>query len=138
MRSVVSVRANSNQELSIPIRILSREEYNPLKDNNIEKVLTEAAKENIHIDVIDMEKMVFSPYLFSGEELCKITFDLYFRQRDLDGWNTDDIREWNEDFINKSPMDVTTGGDIYSVATFTTEEIRAPLISNLTLPPNMS
>lgn len=124
MRSVVSVRANSNQELSIPIRILSREEYNPLKDNNIEKVLTEAAKENIHIDVIDMEKMVFSPYLFSGEELCKITFDLYFRQRDLDGWNTDDIREWNEDFINKSPMDVTTGGDIYSVAGFTTEDIR--------------
>lgn len=124
MQSVVSVKANSNQELSIPIRILSREEYNPLKDNNIEKVLTEAAKENIHVDVIDMEKMVFSPYLFSGEELCKITFDLYFRQRDLEGWNTDDIREWNEDFTNKSPIDITTGGDVYSAAGFTAEDVR--------------
>lgn len=123
MGDIVQSKANFKKDITVPLFIGAKEDYGLMKDESQEKVLVEAAKENVDIPVIDMEKMVFYPRLSSGEMPQSITFDLYFRKRDLDGWNTDDSRGWNSSVNGSTPLKMVSGGDSYMEAGFNEDDV---------------
>lgn len=123
MDSVIYTRARLGRDISIPLTIRSKEDYSILKDSSLDTILTNDVKDNITVDVIDMEKGVFAPVLASGLFPESITFDLYFRQRNLDNWETNDLKGWNEPFLLAAPKDIDAGGDLYAFAGFSENDI---------------
>ena len=121
-------------ELMETIRIalpLSSNNVTELNDENITKYYFETKKQELIPEIIDHEKMCFSPYYVDGIEkmVSKIRFNIFLRDRDgSEEWVTNDSLGWNQYKMNdegtgfiESPT--VTKGDLLAFLNFTDEDI---------------
>ena len=101
--------AKINDFWAVSVNLTANNDYEHLfQESNITKLYTEKIKNKVISDnpIIDMEKNKFSPY-YSGQNVTEITYNLHFRERDLDdNWSyiDDDDVFWNPKYSENSGL----------------------------------
>lgn len=114
-------------KINIPINSSNATELN---DEDLTKYYFEERKRALIPEIIDNEKVCFTPYFFNGSEkiVSKIRYNIFLRSRDdVEEWTTNDGLWWNQYQNDEngrlSVAQPLTKGDLLSFLNFSDDDI---------------